>query len=81
VVSLWNGFGRLSSPVRVIPARRPQSGYGALVPTALLVADYVWGLAGLGMLVIIGVVVYSVFELLSNEDNWEERQPKRHDDK
>ena len=64
----------------MIRARDPPSGYGArVVPTALLVADYVWGLAGLGILVIIGLVVYSVFQLLSDEDNWEERQPKRHE--
>ena len=50
------------------------------MPTALLVADYVWGLAGLGILVIIGIFVYSVFQL-RDEDNWEERQPKRHDQK
>jgi len=63
----------------VIRARDPPSSYGARVPIALLVADYVWGLAGLGILVIIGLVVYSVFQLLSDEDNWEERQPERRD--
>lgn len=63
----------------MIRARDASSGYGARVPTALLVADYVWGLAGLGILVIIGIFVYAVFQLLSNEDNWEERQPKRRD--
>jgi hypothetical protein len=62
----------------VIRARHAPSGYGARVPTALLVADYVWGLAGLGILVIIGIFVYSVFQL-RDEDNWEERQPKRRD--
>jgi len=46
----------------------------------LLVADYVWGLAGLGILCLIGLAVYSVFQL-RDEDNWEERQPKRRDDK
>jgi hypothetical protein len=63
----------------VIRARDPSSSYGARVPTALLVADYIWGLAGLGILVILGLLVYSVFQLLSDEDNWEERQPDRHD--
>jgi len=48
------------------------------MPTALIVADYIWGLAGLGILFIIGLAVYSIFQL-RDEDNWEERQPDRHD--
>ena len=54
--------------------------YGAGVTIALLVADYIWGLAGLAILAVIGLAVYSVFQL-RDEDNWEERQPKRRDDK
>jgi hypothetical protein len=50
-----------------------------VVPTVLFVAGYAWGLAGLGVLVIVGLVVYSIFQLASDEDNWEERQPDRRD--
>jgi hypothetical protein len=45
---------------------------------ALIVADYVWGIAALGVLGLIGLAIYSVFQL-RDPDNWEERQPKRRD--
>ena len=47
--------------------------------TALLVANWGWGLAALGVLGFIGLAIYSVLQL-RNDDAWEERQPKRHDD-
>jgi hypothetical protein len=49
------------------------------VITALVVANWGWGLAGLAVLGLIGLAIYSVFQL-RDPDNWEERQPKRHDD-
>jgi hypothetical protein len=43
---------------------------------ALLVASWVWGLAGLGVLALIGLGIYSAFQL-RDEDAWTERQPKK----
>jgi hypothetical protein len=50
------------------------------VITALVVANWGWGLAALGVLGLIGLGIYSAFQLLGDDSNWEEREPKRHDD-
>jgi hypothetical protein len=46
------------------------------VIAALLVADWVWGLAGLGVLAFIGLAIYSAFQL-RDPDSWVEQQPKK----